>query len=178
MMDSLKHAGKNISRGLSRTWEHVSEGWRELAHHSSDALTHFVHRKDEEHKEQGAMSPYSSQYPSPYPSFRNWSLLAGDMEETDKEIVVRIEAPGMDKKDCQITIDGNMLYLKGEKRFERARDDSTYHVMERAYGVFQRAIPLPCEVDADNAEADYTNGVLTVRLPKRDGEKGRLIPVS
>jgi HSP20 family protein len=178
MMDSLKQAGKNISRGLSRTWDHISEGWRELAHHSSDALTHFVHRKDEEHKEQGAPSPYSSQYPSRYPSFRNWGLLAGDMEETDKEIVVRIEAPGMDKKDCQITIEGNMLYLKGEKRFERTRDDSTYHVMERAYGVFQRAIPLPREVDADNAEADYTNGVLTVRLPKRGGEKGRLLPVS
>ncbi len=170
MMDSLKHARKNISRGLSRTWDHISEGWRDLVHHSSDALTHFVHRKDEENKERDLATTV--------PAFRSWSLLAGDMEETDKEVVVRIEAPGMDKKDCQITVQGHMLYLKGEKRFERSSSHSTYHVMERAYGVFERAIPLPHEVDADNAEADYTNGVLTVRLPKRGGEQGRLIPIS
>ncbi|SOD41400.1 Hsp20/alpha crystallin family protein [Nitrosovibrio sp. Nv4] len=170
MIESLKHAKTNISRGLGRTWDHISEGWRELAHHSSDALTHFVHRKDEVEKvrETGGMVP----------AFRTWSLLAGEMEETDKEILVRIEVPGMEKEDCQITIDGNMLYLRGEKRFERARNDSTYHVMERAYGVFQRAIPLPSNVDADHAEADYRNGVLTVHLPKLGGEKGRLIPIS
>jgi HSP20 family protein len=50
--------------------------------------------------------------------------------------------------------------------------------MERAYGIFQRAIPLPQNVDADHAEANYKNGVLTVRLPKLGGEKGRLIPLS
>ena len=170
MMDSLKDAGENISRGLSRTWEQIAEGWRDLVHHSSNALTHFVRRKeDEENKGQGATA---------LPVFRSWSLLAGDMEETDKEIVVRIEAPGMEKKDCQITVDGRMLYLKGEKRFERSSSHSTYHVMERAYGVFERAIPLPCEVDADKAQAEYTNGVLTVRLPKRGGTQGRFISIS
>jgi HSP20 family protein len=170
MMDSLKQARKNIGRGLSRTWEHIAEGWRELVHDSSDALTHFVHRKDEVDKEQGEVSTF--------PPSRNWSLLAGEMEETDKEIVVRIEVPGIEKKDCEITVDGNMLYLKGEKRFERVTNNSTYHVMERAYGIFQRAIPLPHNVDADHAEANYKNGVLTVRLPKLGGEKGRLIPLS
>jgi HSP20 family protein len=90
MMDSLKHAGKNISRGLSRTWDQIAEGWRDLVHHSSNALTHFVHRKDEENKEQETATTL--------PVFRSWSLLAGDMEETEKEIVVRIEVPGMDKK--------------------------------------------------------------------------------
>jgi HSP20 family protein len=70
-----------------------------------------------------------------------------------------------------------MLYLKGEKRFERATDDSTYYMMERAYGWFERAIPLPCEVAGDKAEASYKNGVLTVQLPKLDGGKGRVIPL-
>lgn len=170
MMDSLKQARKNIGRGLSRTWDHIAEGWRELVRDSSDALTHFVHRKDEVDKEQGKVSAL--------PPSSNWSLLAGEMEETDKEIVVRIEVPGVEKKDCEITVDGNMLYLKGEKRFERVTNDSTYHVMERAYGMFQRVIPLPYNVDADHAEANYKNGVLTVRLPKLGGEKGRLIPLS
>ena len=54
MMNSLKHARKNIGHGLSRTWDHISEGWRELVHQSGDALTHFAHRKDEEGKEHSA----------------------------------------------------------------------------------------------------------------------------
>ena len=81
-------------------------------------------------------------------------------------MLVRIELPGMDKDDCQITIEGNTLHLSGEKRFERETSDSTYHVMERAYGSFQRAIPLPRNVNIDKAQASFKNGVLTVRLPK------------
>jgi len=54
MMDSVKNAGENISRRLSRTWDHISDGWRELVHHGSDALTHFVHRKGEEDKRQAS----------------------------------------------------------------------------------------------------------------------------
>ncbi len=173
MLDSLKQAGKQIGRGLSRTWGNISEGWRELVHHSSDALTHFSRHKDEEHQKDEERSG-----PGTSPAFPNWSLLAGEIEETDKEIVVRIEVPGMEKKDCHITIDGSMLYLRGEKRIERVRNDSIYHVTERAYGVFERAIPLPRNVDTDSAEANYKNGVLTISLPKSDGDKGRIIPVA
>ena len=167
MLDSLKQARRNLSRGFSRTLEHIAEGWRELVHRSSDALTHFTHSKHE------VTAPADK-----YPTFPNWSLLAGEIEETDKEIVVRIEVPGIEKEDCQVTMDANILYIKGEKRFERATGDSTYHVTERAYGLFERAIPLPREVDADRAEASYKNGVLTVRLPKLGGQKGRVIPLS
>ena len=173
MLESLKQAGKDISRGLSRTWENISEGWRELVHHSSDALTHFSPRKDkegqkdEERRSRGTFS-----------TFPTWSLLAGEIEETDKEIVVRVEMPGMEKEDCHITIDGSVLYLRGEKRLERSREDSTYHITERAYGVFERAIPLPRNVDSDNAEANYKNGVLTVALPKLGDGKRHFIPVS
>ena len=59
----------------------------------------------------------------------------------------------MEKEDCRITIENNMLYLSGEKRFERERYESTYHIMERAYGTFQRTIPLRRNVDTDKAEA-------------------------
>ncbi len=170
MLDTLKQAGKHISRGLSRTWENISEGWRELVHHSSDALTHFTRHGDESKEKQQSIGTF--------PILRNWSLLAGDVEETDKEIVVRVEAPGMEKRDCEITIDGGTLYVRGEKRFERATQNSTYHIMERAYGSFERAIPLPRNVDADKAEASYTNGVLTIHLPKSGAEKGHMIPVS
>lgn len=170
MLDSLKQAGKNIGRDLSRTWENISEGWRELLNHSSEALTQFTRHKNGELGEHGANGMR--------PAFPRWSLLAGEMEETDKEIIVRVELPGMEKEDCHITIDGGMLYLRGEKHFERTTQDSTYHVMERAYGAFQRAIPLPRNVDTNDAQASYKNGVLTVRLPKLGGEKGRTIPIS
>jgi HSP20 family protein len=166
MLDSLKQARKNLSRGFARTLDHLAEGWRELVHRSSDALTHFTHPK---HEVTTAADRYAV--------IPSWSLLAGEVEETDKEIVVRVEAPGMEKEDFQVTIDDNMLYLKGEKRFEHTTDESTYHMMERAYGWFQRAIALPREVAGDKAEASYKNGVLTVRLPKLDGEKSRIIPL-
>lgn len=167
MLDSLKEAGKNIGRELGRTWENLSEGWRELLSRSSDALTHFSLGKSEARPESGALA-----------AFPRWSLLAGEVEETDKEIVVRVETPGMEKDDCRITIEGNMLHLSGEKRFARETCGSTYHIMERAYGSFRRTIPLPRNVDADRAEASYKNGVLSVRLPKVASEKGRAIPVS
>lgn len=167
MLDSLKQAGKHIGREISRTWENLSEGWRELLSRSSNALTHFVRDKDEAQTAGTELS-----------TFPRWSLLAGEVEETDKEILVHVEVPGLEKEDCRITIEGNVLYLNGEKRFERERHESTYHVMERAYGAFQRAIPLPRNVDTDKAEAGYKNGVLTVRLPKSGSEPAKSIPVS
>lgn len=169
MLDSLKQAGRNIGREINRAWENLSEGWRELLSRSSDSLTHFSRNKDEEQQEHGGALA----------SFPRWSLLAGEVEETDKELIVRVEVPGMDKDDCRITIEGNMLYLSGEKRFERETHESTYHVMERAYGSFQRTIPLPGNVDIDQAAASYKNGVLTVRLPKVGGAaRGKSITIS
>jgi HSP20 family protein len=167
MLDTLKQAGKSIGRELSRTWENLSEGWRELISQSSDALTHFSRNKSEPQAESAALA-----------TFPRWSLLAGEVEETDKEIVVRVEVPGMEKEDCRITIEDNLLQLRGEKRFAREAQDSTYHVMERAYGAFHRTLPLPRNVDADKAEASYRNGVLNIRLPKTASENRRTIPLS
>lgn len=167
MLESFKQTGKNLGHEIGRTWENLSEGWRELLSRSGAALTHFAHDKDEKKIEEGALA-----------TFPRWSLLAGEVEETDKELVVRVELPGMEKEDCRITIEDNMLYLSGEKRFERDTGDSTYHLMERAYGSFDRTIALPRNVDIDNAQATFRNGVLTVRLPKQGGEKAKSIPVA
>lgn len=167
MLDSLRQAGKNIGRELSRTWENLSEGWRELLSRSSDALTHFSLNKDETRTQSGSLA-----------TFPRWGLLSGEVEEMDNEIVVRVEVPGMEKEDISITIEGKTLYLSGEKRYERETGDSTYHVMERAYGAFQRSIPLPRNVDADGSKASYKNGVLSIRLPKLTGENSRTIRLS
>ena len=167
MLDTLKESGTRIGHELGRAWDSLAEGWREMFNRSSNALTQFVHGKAEQHPQDSRLAP-----------FPHWSLLAGEVEETDKEIVVRLELPGMEKEDCQITVDGNVLYVNGEKRVERSSHDSTYHVMERAYGCFQRTIALPRNVFADRAKASYKNGVMTVRLPKTNGEKSHEIPVT
>ncbi len=168
MLGSFKEVGKNISRELSRTWENLTEGWHELLSRSNEALTHFVRNKDEENEVSGNQLTI----------FPRWSLLAGEVEETDKEILVRVEVPGVEKEDLQITIDGNMLYLSGEKRIERESRESNYYIMERAYGAFHRAIPLPRNVSTDDAEASYKNGVLKIHLPKESSEKVKKIPLS
>lgn len=167
MLDSLKQSGRKIGQEISRAWDNLSEGWREMFSRSSDALTQFVHGKEEEHPQDSLMAP-----------FPRWSLLAGEVEETEKEIVVRLELPGMQKEDCQVTVDGNVLYVSGEKHAERSSHDSTYHVMERAYGSFHRTLALPRNVIGDKAKASYKNGVMTVRLPKASGETSHAIQVS
>ncbi len=173
MLNTLKQAGKNIGRELNRAWESLSEGWRELISRGGESLTHFTHDRQTERTDGGAIASSTSV------DFPRWSLLAGEVEETANDIVVRVEAPGMDKEDCRITIEDNLLYVSGEKRVERDTHDSTYHIMERAYGAFQRVIPLPSNVDIEQAQASYRKGVLTVRLPKTGaGGVKKSIPVS
>ena len=164
MLDTLKQAGKNIGRELNRTLENMSEGWRELLSRSSKSLTHFSLSKEEALVQSGDLA-----------TFPRWSLLAGEVEEMEKEIVVRLEVPGMEKEDFSITVEGNTLYMSGEKRYERDTRDSTYYLMERAYGAFQRTIPLPHNIDADRAQASYKNGVLSIRMPKVVGENSKTI---
>ena len=184
MLDALKTTGKNIGHQISRAWENLSEGWRELLSRSSGALTHFGQHKDEikVHGKDDAASAASDGSPantgSELAGFPRWSLLAGEVEETAKEIVVRVELPGMDKADCSITIEGNLLRLSGEKRAVRETHNSTYHVMERAYGAFERTIPLPRNVAIEQARASFKNGVLTVHLPKQEASEPRSLQLS
>ena len=84
----------------------------------------------------------------------------------------------MDKADCSITIEGNLLRLSGEKRAVRETHNSTYHVMERAYGAFERTIPLPRNVAIEQARASFKNGVLTVHLPKQEVPEPRSLQLS
>ncbi|MEY4268457.1 MAG: hypothetical protein RIS90_2992 [Pseudomonadota bacterium] len=166
MLNSLKQTGQTVGRELSRAWDHMAEGWRELLSRSGHALTRFRHSEDD------------SAVPLAPGAFPRWSLLAGELEETPRHMVVRVELPGMGRDDCRVSLEGNTLRISGEKQFECESDDSTYHVMERAYGAFERVIPLPRHVDPEQAEASFKNGVLTVRLLKSGGERGRLIQVS
>ena len=100
-----------------------------------------------------------------------------DVSETGDKITVKAEIPGMEAKDIEISMVGDTLTLKGEKKAEREEMEENYHMVERSYGSFSRTMKLPSTVDADKVEATYKNGVLTVVLPKREETKPRQIEV-
>ena len=95
-----------------------------------------------------------------------FSAPAIDMSEDEKAYKVSAELPGLDAKDVDISISGNTLVLKGEKRQEKEEKEKNYYFSERAYGSFQRAFELPASVDRDKVSADFAKGVLTITLPK------------
>ena len=110
--------------------------------------------------------------------FPRWSLLAAETWETAKSVVIRVEIPGIDEGDLDIDVEGNVLRIRGEKRSGSAQQRRRYHLMERAYGHFERSIPLPHGVDAERAEVSYRNGVLTAILPKTDTLPPRRLTIS
>ncbi|MGF1639380.1 MAG: Hsp20/alpha crystallin family protein [Rhodospirillales bacterium] len=89
-----------------------------------------------------------------------------DMHETDTDIVVTAELPGMEEKDVEVVLTDNVLTIKGEKRAEHEEKEEGYAYRERSFGAFERRIPLDTEIVGDKVEAAFRNGVLTVTLPK------------
>ncbi len=91
-----------------------------------------------------------------------------DVAETDKDIDVRVELPGLDEKDIEITLDENILTIRGEKKQERTEKKKNYYLSECRYGQFHRAVPLPAGIDRDKAKAAFKKGVLRITLPKTE----------
>ncbi len=91
-----------------------------------------------------------------------------DVVESDSEVKVTVELPGMEEKDISVNFSGDMLVIKGEKKLEKEEKKEDYCFMERSYGSFHRAIPLSAGVDKDKVDAKLKNGVLKVTLPKTE----------
>jgi HSP20 family protein len=100
-----------------------------------------------------------------------------DVWEDEHALVVSAELPGLGKDDVKVQVENGVLTISGEKKVEQRSEDRSYHRLERRYGTFYRAITLPKGVAADGAEADFENGVLRVRLPKREDVKPRTVKV-
>ena len=101
-----------------------------------------------------------------------------EVVERESEYLVTAELAGLEEKDFQIEVHGNVLTLRGEKRNELASEQKGRHFSERVYGAFRRAIELPVEVSSEKASASFQNGVLSVTLPKAETAKVRNIPVN
>jgi len=101
-----------------------------------------------------------------------------DIYENKDQIVFEAELPGMNREDFELTIENNVLTLRGERKFEKHDEGDNYHRVERAYGSFTRSFTLPQTVAAENATAEYKNGVLRVVLQKREEVKARRIEIA
>jgi HSP20 family protein len=101
-----------------------------------------------------------------------------DIAETEKEIVVKADLPGVETKDVEVSVMGESLVLRGERKEEREEKKKNYHRMERFVGQFYREIPLPAGTDPDKIVASSTKGVVTVTIPKKPEVQPKKIAVT
>ncbi len=104
-------------------------------------------------------------------------LPAVDIRETDDALIVAAELPGIERKDVKVDIKDGVLTISGERKYEKEADEENVHRMERVYGRFSRSFSLPSNVDVDKVEAKLENGVLTVRLPKKETARARSVEI-
>ena len=158
-----------IREGLNEAWDTVVDGWQKLYRRAAGALTRYTPGK------KSASSAEHSQELAVRSS--GWGVLAAEVYDDEDKILVRLEAPGMEKGDFDLEISDDYLVVRGEKHIERERTEGRYHVTECAYGRFERAIPLPDEVETGKAKASYESGVLRVELPKSASRSRKRIKV-
>ena len=101
-----------------------------------------------------------------------------DIYEDQHGIQLKLEVPGIDEKDLDIKVENNVLTVSGERKFEKEQKEENFHRIERRYGSFTRSFTLPNTVDTENIKADYNNGVLNIRLAKREEAKPKQIKVN
>lgn len=116
-----------------------------------------------------AFSDYKVRTSAEYPAVNIWS--------STNDMVLTAEIPGIDSNDIDLSISGDTLTLKGERNPEELKENESYHRQERSYGKFVRSIKLPFFVDNNKVEANYTNGILKIRLPKAESEKQKKITI-
>ena len=160
-MSNLNH----ISHSLKDTLENVTDGWQHLWQRARNAITHFTPLGTEESKQsEGGVAAH-------------WGVLSAEVFENSSSLEVQLEAPGMLGADFQISVNQQSLSIRGKRESSSERDEGRYHVTERAYGSFERNIPLPCRVDDSKAKAKYRDGVLHITLPKKSSDQVKRIVV-
>lgn len=160
---------QQVREGLTKAWDTITIGWRELRELAGDALTRFnprTTRADAETPEERLAGRAA-----------RWGLLAAEVTDTESTVEVALEVPGLEPNDFEVEIHDDVLVVRGEKRMAREETRGHYYVMERAYGQFERAIKLPARVDEASAAARYRRGVLKVSMRKLAAPRGRRISV-
>lgn len=101
-----------------------------------------------------------------------------DIYEDEKKVLLKLEVPGMEEKDLDVSIENNTLTVKGERKFEKEEKEENFHRVERRYGSFFRAFTLPNTVDAEHIKAEYNAGVLKLELSKKPEAQPKQIKVN
>ena len=108
---------------------------------------------------------------------RNWKPNV-DIFESENELVLKAELPGINPDDVELNIEKNVLVIRGERKLENDKLIEDYHRIERAYGVFNRSIVLPTSIKEDEVSAEFKDGLLTVTIPKQETAKARQIKIA
>lgn len=116
-------------------------------------------------------------WPAPFETGWPQSRWNFDVEDTDKEVVVRAEAPGFEPQDFDVHVSGNWLTIEAEHKEEKVNKEGEGQVAERSFRRFQRSFALPVATETNNVEASYRNGILEVHLPKKPEAQGKRIEV-
>ncbi|ANB01293.1 Hsp20/alpha crystallin family protein [Ectothiorhodospira sp. BSL-9] len=161
-MSNLQH----LRQGVSDAWESILGGWQRLYARASGAITRFSPgswsaegvERDEHELETRSIG---------------WGVMAAEVFDDSDRLVVRLEAPGMDRDSFDIQVIDDHLVIRGEKGVQQERSRGRYHIAECAYGRFERAIPLPGPVDTEGARATYEHGVLRVEMPRLSSAHGQ-----
>lgn len=158
-----------VRKCLGRAWQTATRAWHGLAEHDGDGRTQFHPR----HAEGGDATPdeLAARHGA------RWGILAAEVQVGDDTVEIDIEVPGMDAGDFEIRVVDDVLTVRGEKKIQRERTQGRFHVMERAYGGFERTVRMPVPVDESGAQARYERGVLHVVLPRGEVHKARRIEV-
>jgi len=101
-----------------------------------------------------------------------------DIHETDNELVVTADLPGIDPKSVDVRVENNVLSMTGERKFEEAAENGNVHRVERMYGAFARSFTLSTPVDTEKIQANYKDGVLKITLPKAERAKPKRIAIA
>ena len=164
----------------------IPERWRETLADLRDDLYEAVERWLPGRRHDGATrnGNVPVRYRAQQPSDASWTLprpfdgnTAIDLSETDDEIVVTADLPGLAPDDFTVEVTGERLVIRGEKRQESSRQERGYSYRERRYGAFARAVQLPCEIEVERAKADYKRGVLHITLPKTERAKASRVKI-
>jgi HSP20 family protein len=107
---------------------------------------------------------------------RPWSPSV-DIFETENELVLKADLPDVKLDEIEVRVENQTLTLKGERKFEEDKTVRGYHRIERSYGTFTRSFTVPSTVDPDMVQAEFRNGVLTVKLPKKEAAKPRQVKI-
>jgi HSP20 family protein len=101
-----------------------------------------------------------------------------DVKEDEQHYIVNVELPGLKSSEIEVQVENNVLFISGERRMENKQEGENWHFVERSYGNFSRSFRLPKNVDSENVKASYTDGVLSISIPKSEEARARKVEIN